>query len=515
MTEPIPVIRISAILHFYRVYTIKHKNMKRTFIILMLLITVSIVKAQPCKEVIAYYPNWQWYDRGNLVGPTTIDYSKYTIINYSFFSPQTNGTLAQTDTWADENLLLGQPDWQNGGYIANTSLIDLAHNNNVKVLASIGGWTLSSNFPAIAADSAKRATFAGECVRLINQFNFDGVDLDWEYPGYAAHNGTPNDGPNFTALLQNIRDSLDALELITGNDYMITSCFSADPAKMTFVEWANVNNIIDYFNLMTYDFFGAWDPASNHNSPLYAPAVGNPSFNLNATFININQVYGIPASKINLGVAFYGRSVTSCTSLHGSNSGTPDNSTFWEDEGSPLYYNIQKKMNLFTSYWDSTAQVPYLLGNNLSTFVSYDNKESVARKAAYVLQNDAAGVIIWELTGDYIETSVGSGQIAATPLADTLNQVLCGTITSSKKPKQQSTFRIWPNPVRQGQTIYLPIQNNNEPTVICIYHLDGRLHSTKQHTSLGSIELQAPEHGIYIIQASHNGKQLHSRLIVQ
>jgi len=74
-----------------------------------------------------------------LVEHVSIDYSKYTIINYSFFSPQVDGSIIQTDAWADENLLFGEHDWVNGGYLPNTSLIDIAHVNGVKVLVSIGG----------------------------------------------------------------------------------------------------------------------------------------------------------------------------------------------------------------------------------------------------------------------------------------------------------------------------------------------------------------------------------------
>ena len=225
--------------------------------------------AQPCKEVVGYYPNWQWYDRSQLVNPQTIDYSKYTIINYAFFEPHADGSITNFDAWADENLLLGQPDWNNGGYLPNTSIVDLAHNNGVKVLPSIGGWTLSDHFPGIAADPVKRANFASECVRLIQQYNFDGVDLDWEYPGYAPHNGGPADKANFTLFLQEIRDSLDALELVTGNEYIITAAMGAAPSHQVHIEWNNVQNLLDMINLMSYDYYGTWSPQSNHLSLIH------------------------------------------------------------------------------------------------------------------------------------------------------------------------------------------------------------------------------------------------------
>ena len=73
-------------------------------------------------------------------------------------------------------------------------------------MVSIGGWTLSDNFPTIAASASKRALFASECNRLLKFYKFDGIDIDWEYPGYAAHSGTTNDKQNFTLLMQQIKD---------------------------------------------------------------------------------------------------------------------------------------------------------------------------------------------------------------------------------------------------------------------------------------------------------------------
>jgi chitinase len=123
----------------------------------LLNVFLNHIKAQTCKEVIGYYPNWQWYDRAKLVKSSTIAYSKYSIINYSFFKPEASGLISNTDAWADENLLQGQINWSTTpvSYYPNTSIIDLAHNAGTKVMVSIGGWTLSDNFPTIAASASK------------------------------------------------------------------------------------------------------------------------------------------------------------------------------------------------------------------------------------------------------------------------------------------------------------------------------------------------------------------------
>jgi len=400
----------------------------RKMLALFLLISLSLKLNAQCKEVVGYYPNWQWYDRAKLVNPQSIDYSKYTILNYCFFKPEIDGSISLTDPWADENLLLGETDWINGGYLPNTSIVDIAHNNGVPVLPSVGGWTLSDNFPGIAADPVKRTAFANACVNLISTYNFDGIDLDWEYPGYTPHGGGPADMNNFTLLLQEIRSAIDTYGTSVGKTMMLTIAVGAGEDRMDDVDWSSVAATVDIINLMSYDFFGAWNATTNHNAPLYAPASGDPTFNLDSTVERLTNFYGVDPQKITVGVAWYGRSAKTVGTpgLHVPTTGLADMTTFALDDGSPLYYNVLDQMSSFTQNWDSQAQVPYLTGNgSLNTFVSYDDEQSIGLKAQYIVDNNLRGAIIWEITGDYIETSPGSGIVAGTPLADTLNSVLC------------------------------------------------------------------------------------------
>jgi GH18 family chitinase len=408
---------------------------KFTFSYLLLCHTLfTFAQNLPCKEVIGYYPNWQWYDRNKLVKPTSIDYSKYTIINYAFFKPELSGAISSTDAWADDNLLNGQPNWAQGGYYPNTSIVSLAHNAGVKVVPSIGGWTLSNNFPAIAADATKRSAFANACVQLITQYNFDGIDIDWEYPGYSPNSGTPADKQNFTLFLQAIRTALNAKTVQTGKTYLLTACFGASQSNMANIQWANVVPILDCINLMSYDFFGTWDATTNHNAPLYAPAQGDPTFNIHSAINSLLTTYNVPANKICAGLAFYGRShiTVNAPTLHGAGTGQADKVTFAVDDGTPAFYNVLLQQNLFNKYTDNLSATPYLLGKNgLKTFVSYDDTTSTTTKANYIKNNNLRGCIIWEITGDYIETSPGSGVIAGTPLATAIKNVFCGTTSTA------------------------------------------------------------------------------------
>ncbi len=490
-----------------------------------------------CKEVIGYYPGWQWYDRNKLVNPATIDYSQYTIINYAFLYPLVDGTITLTDPWGDKNLLLGSINWAvaPAGYDSafdlgnpayhnpNTSLIHYAHLNNTSVMISLGGWTLSNDFSAIAADPSKRSNFAHWCNELVRIYDIDGIDIDWEYPGFVDHGGTPDDITNYTLLLQEVRDSLDYAEIQLSKNLMLTAAFSADPDKMDDIEWDEIVPVLDFINLMSYDFFGAFSSETNHNSPLYTPASGNPNFNSNSAIERLINVYNVPSDKINLGVAFYGRSAKTQGSacLHCPTTGDADLLTFAADEGTPLYYNILQTMDQFDYQWDSNAEVPYLTGSgSLNTFLSFDNEESIGLKGQYIVDNNLAGAIIWEITGDYIETSPGSGIISGTPLADTLNLALCNppTNTDSSSTDTTSTSHIlnrlnqspttfYPNPTTDK--IFIKTSSTNTLIQVKLFDLKGNL-IFESIQNISEIDLSNFESGIYFI---HYQTQFESNII--
>lgn len=480
-------------------------------------LSVSLRAQSPCREVVGYYPNWQWYDRSQLVRPATIDYSRYSIIEYAFFKPEANGIISNTDAWADENLLQGQIDWSQTppGHYPNTSLVDLAHNAGVKVLASVGGWTLSYNFPAISASATYRATFAHECNRLVSFYNLDGIDIDWEYPGYAPNGGTPADYANYTLLMRQIRDSLDALELVAGEQYLLTAAVSAAASNSANIQWSQVEPELDMLNIMTYDFFGAWDAVANHNSPLYASGCGDPTFNMQAAFTMYTTQYNIPASKLNLGVAFYGRTQTGYTSLCQATSGNSATSAFPPD-GVPLYYEIYNVASNYTYHWDNSAHVPYLTGNGV--FCSYDDKRSIGEKAAFIVNNNARGAIIWEITGDYVETSPGSGQIAGTPLADTINDVFCAGPMHAGSQEEMFACSVYPNP-SSGQTFIGILLPASETVTVKVADLTGRtIWESRANLTAGQNQLLLPGEtwpdGAYSWTVSRSNGSVHSGRIV-
>jgi chitinase len=479
--------------------------MKKTIFLLPFLLNAAIHLAQtPCREVVGYYPGWQWYDRNKLVKPSSIDYTRYTLLQYAFMNMDADGHLVITDPWGDKNLLLGDINWSTApvGYdteydlgnpdyhIPNTNLAYYAHLNNVPLLMSIGGWTLSTHFPGIAADPAKRLTFASDCAYICELYDLDGVDIDWEYPTDDTQ------GANFTLLLTDIRNALDDAEADLGRELYLTAAVSAGN-NMQYIEWAEVSNILDMINLMSYDYYGTWDPVLNHNAPLYDPEQGIENFSCNGSVQRLLTEFNVDPGKINMGIPFYGRSQLSSSTptLFGNGNGSVDYTHFGIDEGTPLYYNVLLQQNNFSVYWDDVAKVPYMISTQNNSFLSYDDEQSVEEKAQYIVDNGLRGAIIWEITGDYIETSPGSGVIAGTPLADKITEVFCQTPENVTENK--TSLELYPNPASSFVNI---TATNSQAKQITIENALGQMiYQTAMTGTSTRVDVEHLPSGCYVI----------------
>ena len=373
-------------------------------------------------EIVGYYPSWKWRTQKILPVPENLSYAKVTTINYAFFYPLADGTIVGRDTAGDARILgLPYVGRQDGEGKVNVSLTAIAHRNNVKVLLSIGGWEDSGNFPGVAADQVKRNQFAHSCMERIREYEFDGIDVDWEFPCYADHNGTSADRDNFTLLLGILRDSLNTKRRIGGQPLLLTAALPSGGPNATAMDIRAIASILDFLNIMTYDFNGPWDPRSGHNAPLYAGAGINPGQTVDGSFTFYTQTCGIAPRKLNLGIPFYGHTFARCSTLNAPHAGS--DTVHFPRQGA-FYSNIVERLKNFTRIWDDSAKVPYLVSRDWNTLVSYDDELSVRIKARYVKEHGALGVIIWELTGDYLPDRT-------TPLLDALAGELLGPSAES------------------------------------------------------------------------------------
>ena len=386
----------------------------RSILILFILAAVARLPLEaqvPHHEVVGYYPSWKWRTDAHLLTPEKIPFGMLTVINYAFFYPLPDGTITGRDSTGDARILVGQDAAP--GTDPRLSLTTLAHTRGVRVLLSIGGWEDSGNFPAVAADSGRRALFAHSCATAIRMFGFDGIDIDWEFPGYADHNGTPSDGKNYIRLLRELRDTLDAVGTGSGWHMMLSAALPADRRQALAMEILDAAPLLDFLNVMTYDFYGPWDTPAYHNAPLYAGPGGDSARCVDGAFRLYTETFGIPASKINLGVPFYGHTFTSCTALGGSH-GPADTVHF--PAGGAFYYAIEALKANFTNHRDEKARVPYLTSSTWNMLVSYDDANPLTRRPGMWLSRGARGLIIWEITGDYLPNG-------SHPLLEAINRV--------------------------------------------------------------------------------------------
>ncbi len=377
---------------------------------LLLVAGIALPSMGQKKEIIGYYPSWKQQSGPTALTPAKIPYKKLTIIDYAFFHPRVDGTVMGRDSAGDDLILNGERGPGQGGHKPGTALVGLAHANGVKVMLSIGGWGDSDNFPEVAKREATRARFAHSCTKLMRRYGFDGIDIDWEFPCLAGHKGTPDDRTNYTKLLQLLRDSLDSFGRTTGRHPLLTAALPAQEAETKNFEMEKVSRILDMLNVMTYDLNGEWDSLSGHNSPLYAPTAADTMRSVDAAFRLFTRTYGVPASKVNLGVPFYGHTYRGCTALYAPHQGA--DKVHFSRQGC-FYYDIVACRKRFSRTWDDRAKAPYLASSAWKVLVSYDDEESVGYKAQYVIDKGACGLIIWEITGDYLPDGT-------TPLLDVI-----------------------------------------------------------------------------------------------
>ena len=272
-------------------------------------------------------------------------------------------------------------------------------NPGLKVLIAVGGWSWSARFSDAALTDASRTVFADSCVDFIVRYGLDGVDIDWEYPvsgGLSTNIRRPEDKTNFTLLMQKLREKLDARSTLDGKDYLLSFAGAAGSWYLNNIEAVKLQQYVDYTNLMTYDFHGSWDTYTDFNAPLYNNTDPSPQYKESVDqAVNAYLKAGFPANKIIMGVPFYGYIFKAVTN---TNNGLYQT---YSGASSISYANIVANyLNApgYIRYFHNESKVPWLF--NGSNFITYEDEESIALKAAYVKTKGLGGAMIWELSQD-------------------------------------------------------------------------------------------------------------------
>jgi chitinase len=371
----------------------------------------------PPKRVVGYFVEWGVYQRNYHVKDVPAD--RLTHLNYAF-AKIADGECALYDAFAAVDKAYPGDKWDQGALRGSFNQLRQLKKKHphLKTLISVGGWTLSGPFSDVALTAESRAKFARSCVRFLLKYGFDGIDIDWEYPcggGLPGNRTRPEDKQNYTRLLAALRRELDAQEKADGRHYLLTIAAPAGPANIANLEPAGIAAQVDWINLMTYDFHGAWEFVTNFNAPLFA-AAGDPSpdeavrrrCNVDAAV----QAYlkaGVPADRLVVGVPFYGRGWGGVgkgnNGLYQKAAPNPPRGT-WEAgvfDYKDLAANYLPKHR---RHWHAEAQVPWLYDPDGGLFISYDDPESLRLKARYVRDHHLGGVMFWELSADDGQSSL-------------------------------------------------------------------------------------------------------------
>ncbi|KIM43625.1 carbohydrate-binding module family 5 protein [Hebeloma cylindrosporum] len=369
------------------------------------------------KVSFAYFTNWGIY--GANFQPSDIVAAPLTHILYSFADTDAStGAIKLTDPYADEQKHFPTDSWSEPGNNLYGCLKQLyllkLQKRNLKVLLSIGGWTYSQagHFNFVTSASA-RATFVSNAVQLVEDYGFDGIDIDFEYPSNSAQ------GQGLADLMTSLRSAFDSLASRKGDStpYLITAAVAAGAANYANLKVPQMNAAMNFWNLMAYDYAGSWLTFADNQANLYGGA--RTGFNTDSA-VKFYQGAGATTSKIVMGMPLYGRAFENTAGLGQPYSGIGPGTI---EAG---VYSYKALPLAGASIVENTSDVSsYSYDSAKRELVSYDTPNIVRIKSQYINSNGLGGSMFWELSTDKVgsESLVGTAASVLGALDQTPNHI--------------------------------------------------------------------------------------------
>ena len=311
--------------------------------------------------VMGYYPSY----RAQLA-PAEIRADRFTHVLYSFAQVNAGGEL-------DAASCAGLAEF-----------VQIARAQGVQTLIGLSGGSNGAPFAQMARDESKRARFVADIAQVMKQSGADGLALDWEQP-------TAQDIEINTRLVHELRAAIQAAD----GDATLTLVVNANAAESAGYDGPALRDAVDYLHIMSYDFHGPWNHAGHHAN-LFASEGDAEGFSFPKGLEYWRDVQGFPVGKILMGLAGYGRGFRAPA---------------WESKPTePSRYPEISYAALrglighgWSRQWDAAAHAPWLLSDDKTERISYDDPQSVADKALWMKRNGLAGFFIWELTQEAVE----------------------------------------------------------------------------------------------------------------
>ncbi|KAL4801184.1 killer toxin alpha/beta [Aspergillus unguis] len=384
--------------------------------------------SQTMMRTVGYYEGWASTRSCDKRLPSDIDVAPLTHINFAFafFHPT---TFEMTPMNAGDEALYPQ-------FTALKSKKPLTIGIDVD---SFQDATNSPNtqtaFSDMAGSAENRRTFINSLLNFMQTWGFDGVDLDWEYPGADDRGGITADTANFVHLLRDMKNAF-------GGSYGISVTL---PASYWYLRWFDVQGMqehVDFFNIMTYDIHGVWDASNKHTGPYVRPHTNITEIKQGLDLLWRNE---IDPSGVNFGLGWYGRSFTledpSCNrpDCIFSYGGKPGECT--QSSGTLSNSEIQRiiaKHDL-TPTLDADAAVKWITWD-ADQWVSYDDGETIQMKMAEANKLCLGGVLIWAVDLD------GSDHASS-------NDLLGVGVANGVSPTDAETFRTTKESLERAASI--------------------------------------------------------------
>ncbi|KAJ7587134.1 glycoside hydrolase family 18 protein [Mycena floridula] len=359
--------------------------------------------------VTAWYPGWLQ----NLT-PANISWNKYTAMTFAFAVTTNDPSVISLDDASRQAL---------PGFVA------AAKSNNVSALLSIGGWTGSLYYSNAVATADNRTAFVNAILALVDQYQLDGIDFDWEYPnkqGIGCNTVSSSDSDNFLAMLQSLRSTTVGRDLYLSAAVGLVPWNGPDGTPLTDV--SGFAEQLNHIAIMNYDVWGPWSPTTGPNAPLDDSCL--PAANQVGSAVSAVAAWteaGFPANQIALGIASYGHSFHVDGGIaayapfdkalqplgnddDASATATPDECGNIEGPGGDFDFFALVDGGFLTPngtaapgiqyLYDECSQTPFVYNPTTDVLVSYDDATSLAAKGKFINDQGLLGFAMWQVAGD-------------------------------------------------------------------------------------------------------------------